>query len=322
MRVTPKIIPATTALPELPTEEPAPPEDRLEAGIPKKVEEGWRYQPSAAGPAVPLGPWSFARDPARNIPEKLATERRLPPETPLKPYLRSVQSPVMDAEYLRTYVTNAAASIEQVLAPALRSGELFSQFPQVLKAQHQVLVGGPGGDYRGLWGQPHQYPVPPGKFIYESGQAGRPAYTFGLGSQHAQANQGVVEGPLHLQWLPPEALPRLRIVGLQLVHDSPPVEHMPRLLERMAALLRLTFENLDKPESIQYLSDYFHAASHSHLFVRGNNSLFMGHVNYALERMGLNPIAHGGLDLAAMRKHYTDFRTDFYAAVRAENPGV
>ena len=283
--------------------------------------------PVAAGPSVPLGPHSFSHAPARHLQPGMTTVEG----TPVAAFVRHPTDAVKDLAYLETHVTNVSASLEQVFIPALQSGRLFTDFAAVLKEQHGVLINGPGGEYRGLWGQPHQTAVQTGEFLFEAklrdGVLGSVAYTFEVGSRFARGNEQFADGPrrsipLNIEWLPQEALPHLRLTEHKILHDSPLNEHMPLLLDRMKALLGHAFETLGEPIALQHLSDYFHVASHTHLNIRGNNSLFMSHVNYGLERAGLNPIPHKNLDIVAMRSSYDAFRGTFYAAVAAANPGV
>jgi hypothetical protein len=228
-----------------------------------------------------------------------------------------------------------------------------SEFLGALKKQHDILILGQSREqleasgqvistdqaYRGLWQGKHQT-IPHLDALFESAidpnsKYPNPegAYRFGMGSRSSTYGEPVTEGPLRIEHMPEAALPRIEPTALSLTHLSQPFKYMPLMLHRMAELQKSVFEAIDSLPEIQVsqrppemthivdmLSDYLHIAANTHLFERGNVSLFMSHVNYALERAGLTPIEHQGLDVTAMGKHFDEFRPVFRKAVIRANP--
>jgi hypothetical protein len=221
-----------------------------------------------------------------------------------------------------------------------------------IKAQHEILILGqtkeqaneaPAGGstehaYRGFW-QGGVHDVVPGlNALFEQDTNPEGAYRFPLGFKWPGYGEPVTAGPLRIANVPEDAFPRVDVFGndklvQQVFHLSQKYKHMPLMLHRLAELHKQVYEAIEsmpkirsggEPPSpaliIDLLSDYLHIASNTHLFERGNVSLFMSHVNYALERAGLNPIEHGGLDVTAMGKHFDEFRPIFRDAVKRDNP--
>jgi hypothetical protein len=221
----------------------------------------------------------------------------------------------------------------------------------MLKGQHDILILGQSREaqadsgqtpavktsYRGNWQGKHET-VPSLKAGFESAIAPNApypdpdgAYRFPLGSALARG-EPPTRGPLRLNGLSPDTWPHNDLTndGQQLVHVGQRYKDMPLMLHSMSTSLGGAFTAIDSlstasgqpdlREVLNHLSEYLHMASHTHLFERGNVSLFMSHVNYALERAGLNPIEHGGLDVIAMGKHFDEFKPHFLAAVAEANP--
>lgn len=285
------------------------------------------------GPYSPLPPWSFLREPEALLPN------HRPDAAPLAapgvgPWVRNAEAPLKNGTaeahaYAKAYLTDLGAMMREVFLPQLEDGRLFADFRGSLRAQHQAFVaGGYRGHSVGQASEPNA-----GQYIFESGRryvwdVGRHFDSLGLAKGHSMDGLHVAlkahlaQTPITLSGLPKEAWPGLLPNPNKLLFQVPPPEWMPKILDRMGALLEQTFQNLDRPESLTSLADYLHLGCVGHFFSRANYSIFMSHVNYALERMGLLPIAHGYLDYAALCMGHEEFRGLFWDAVAVQNPGL
>lgn len=282
-------------------------------------------QDAEGRPVAPIGEASAFDRPERAI-EGVKKGDLLPLQSPIRPFVRDLETPIVDADDLRTMLTNLSASVHAVFVPALRDGSLFERLDEVLKAQHRFLVDGPAGRYGGHTGRDAQTEVDKtvethaGRFLAElrvmEGGARPDELTFSVVRRLLPNFRA--SGLVRIEGLPEEALPQNVAGG----HLGPQIQFLPLYLAKMTASLERAFASLDRPEGLRHLSDYLHVATNTHLFPRGNNSIFMSHVNYALERMGLLPIPHGQLDFTAYIESFDAFRGSFYAAIAAENPGV
>ncbi len=287
-------------------------------------------------PVTAIGRASAFTDPLAEVREISSDDPYLPLNAPQKAFVRDVTTQV-DAEYLGVHLQNLEASHSTVFLPALHDGTLFSDYLGTLRRQQTVMVKGTDeapAAYSGHTGRTAEFGAEADQRVLE--QAGQllsevrhtppdaPLFTVTANILRKLNVAFDRTGPVALEGLPPEAWPELfshpGIAGVS--YRGPLAEALPLYLNLMRDRLHAAFSNLDQPVALQHLADYLQLASNTHLFPRANNSMFMSHVNYALERMGLRPITHDVLDVWAYGEDSVDFRRRFFEAVHQENPSV
>lgn len=297
----------------------------------------------AEGPVSPIGEASMFHAPHQEL-LGLDPVAKIPLGAAARAFVRDPEERVAP-EYLELHLRNLTAAHERVFLPALKDGSLFRDFLGTLRRQQVVLMEAEGGVYTGMTGKtpvmalqaardPNLYQPPvrhrphPGELLSEV------RIRFGNnvdGNQIAFAVTADIlarlnvrfdrAGKVELPGIPAKAQPTLSL-GFDARYTGPKIKYLPLYLDQMALNLERALKSVDQPRALQHLADYLQVASNTHLFPRGNNSMFMSHVNFALERMGLNPIAHDVLDVWAYVLDSKDFRPLFYRAVEAANPGV
>lgn len=297
---------------------------------------------AAGAPVSPFGPTSVFSEPHREL---LGLENfgKLPVGAGARVFVRDPEAAIAP-EYLTLHLANLQASHEQVFLPALRDGSLFEDYLGTLRRQQAVLMDGPGGVYTGMTGktvamaadsardpEQYQYKVQyrphPGELLSEvktrfgAVKPEQPAFAVELRILRLLDVSFDQEKSVVMPGIPKKALPSLTL-DPPARYVGPKVQDLPLYLDQMQLQLQFAFRSLDRPVALQHLADYLQLSSNTHLFPRGNNSMFMSHINFALERMGLHPIPHGVLDVWAYVLDSKDFRPLFYEAVALANPGV
>lgn len=297
---------------------------------------------AGGAPVSPFGPTSVFSEPQREL-LGLEPYSKLPAGAAARVFVRDAEAAIAP-DYLALHLSNLWASHEQVFLPALRDGSLFEDFLGTLRRQQAVLMDGPGGVYTGMTGKtvamaadsvrdpdryqhPKQYRPHPGELLSEvrrrfgAAEPEKPAFSVTAEILRRLDVTFAREGKVTMPGIPKKAQPSLSL-DYPAQYIGPKVRDLPLYLDQMKLQLQLAFLSLDRPKALEHLADYLQLSSNTHLFPRGNNSMFMSHINFALERMGLNPIGHGVLDVWAYVLDSKDFRPLFYQAVERANPGV
>ncbi|MBK6690194.1 MAG: hypothetical protein IPG45_37360 [Deltaproteobacteria bacterium] len=297
---------------------------------------------AGGAPVSPFGPTSVFSGPQREL-LGLETYGKLPVGAAARVFVRDAEAEIAP-EYLALHLANLQASHEEVFLPALRDGTLFEDFLGTLRRQQAVLMDGPGGVYTGMTGKtvamasesvrdpdqfqhPKKYRPHAGELLSEvrmrfgAAEPEKPAFSVTAEILRRLEVSFAREGKVALPGIPKKAQPSLSL-AYPAQYIGPKVGDLPLYLDQMKLQLQLAFTSLDRPVALQHLADYLQLSSNTHLFPRGNNSMFMSHINFALERMGLNPISHGVLDVWAYVLDSKDFRPLFYEAVERANPGI
>lgn len=297
---------------------------------------------AGGAPVSPFGPTSVFSGPQREL-LGLETYGKLPVGAAARVFVRDAEAEIAP-EYLALHLANLQASHEEVFLPALRDGTLFEDFLGTLRRQQAVLMEGPGGVYTGMTGKTVDMAAEsarnPDRFQYRAEHRPYPGELlsevktrFGAvrPEQPAFAVERRILRLLNVSFdqertvvmpgIPKKSQPSLSL-DPPARYIGPKVRDLPLYLDQMQLQLQLALKSLDRPVALQHLADYLQLSSNTHLFPRGNNSMFMSHINFALERMGLNPISHGVLDVWAYVLDSKDFRPLFYEAVERANPGI
>jgi hypothetical protein len=147
--------------------------------------------------------------------------------------------------------------------------------------------------------------------------------------QHQNIGEGWNRRLVKLEGIPNEALPLHDIKRPNLPNRDwrfyyIQAKWVPTYLTRMSQLMNSVLDEIHGKRNLQKmisdLADYHQLFSIAHPFVRVNNSIALSQVNYVLELLKLNGIAHGELDHWSMYLDSTDYRKMFWNLIASQNP--
>lgn len=287
------------------------------------------------------------RNAARVLTAPLAPDAPLTEEL-VAPYVRDASEPIKgaslpeaserDLTYLRVLIDGVRTSLAREFVPWLDGGgpRDASGFRRMLIEQHRRIVAGGYGGYFSTFESASFFgrqSVTSGTRLDNAGsmnaeRGGGGGATDRLVLRLTEREVGLlarelepdIELTVDVEGIPDEARPTNQFrKGTRLpVHLYPAARHEAVYVASLATLMgeaRARLARRDRAGLVDALARYYHVGANSHLFERGNNSLFMSQVNYLLARAGLRPMSHGDLDRDALVMDVGDFRGHFRAAV-------
>lgn len=242
--------------------------------------------------------------------------------TRLNSHVRYPDEQISDLQYFTKYVESAEGAMSFLhLALDNPSFDLVSKYSDFIKTQHYILM----NDYGGfMYGEGSQKNPRPGQFLFEL-----------VGEDSSFGHKSVLldkkESRLDLsEFTGDEFVTDIEDVKKEFGTEKLPVntkrffgayEHtypirfqqeylslLPKKLLQIRSAIEL---HQNAQEILPLLADYYQIAINTHLFLRGNNSIFMGHVNVILKKIGLKPVNHGNLDYKALVYNSSKFRSEF-----------
>jgi hypothetical protein len=127
--------------------------------------------------------------------------------------------------------------------------------------------------------------------------------------------QWATRGPVFTGF-PVESLPHDEVVGEQLIHHYPTLEHSNVYLSAALGALKRALQNASTPKEYIYaVADMYQYLINLHYFAAMNASLYMNMANGLLAVAGIRGVEHGIIDFVALRLQPENFQKYFYDCV-------
>ena len=220
-------------------------------------------------------------------------------------------------DYFEKYKRTARKAALSVFLPAFYSGKIIEDYEQVLREQHLTLM---SEGYKGFY--LNQLPVSnelygditgsgssyPGKFIFEVSGLTQVPIALRIPSTSKGIQRRKSDYKIGLNGIPVDAEPQLLRdqfdgsfkflrPGDWALRDH----YLPALKTLLAETRRIIISApLNQALLLRKLADYYQIGICSHLFIRGNNTIFLTQVNSLLELIGTKGLSPGILDYEAM----------------------
>ena len=282
--------------------------------------------PAVTAPASAKTVWSLASPAESKLFHQATLEELKTPEGRQKHavLLRFPEDDIKDVEYAKTYLDNIGRAIHEKFVPAVKSGKMFTQYPQELRTQHRQLLSGAYAGYLGARPKHSGFGAPtPGTFLSESSHPLPPPALahyreYRKPDEHyPPKNLEKFRRPdkqlrFEIEGVPEGAWPGIVTGVIPGLGSALVTGHTPTLLQRMGVLLEKAHHPATPlAQAVNALADYLYIGNLAHPFARGNMSLFTAHMNVMLNERGLPMVPLRDLDFRAVDLTQAEFRQLF-----------